>query len=232
MKLTARAGGYSSVVGQSVLLQDTTGRVVCQLALLNVGGEDHKQKCAEISQLVVESVNRNDSDLSGYVNNRHPFEVLALAQKHLARAHKGAFFDKEACAILARALLEQAGRSDPSMVAYKIKDSRGEYWQTVVDGHAYNFSVSSGGDAYTPAPARWVKCDERHPSVGGTYLTGQWTGLKKGLRQFKMRPRYFIIHENNKPTWYSLYSRYRLSQNIERFPQYWLDGMPGAPADD
>lgn len=60
MKITAKAGGYSSVVGQSVLLQDETGRVVCQLALLNVGEtleQSHKELCNEYAMLVVDAIN-------------------------------------------------------------------------------------------------------------------------------------------------------------------------------
>jgi hypothetical protein len=37
MNLTARVVPFSSVVGSSVTLHDKSGKVVCQLALLNTG---------------------------------------------------------------------------------------------------------------------------------------------------------------------------------------------------
>lgn len=57
MKLKATLGGYSSIVGQSILLQDETGRVVCQLAMLNIGDDGHKQKSEKFGQFVTDKIN-------------------------------------------------------------------------------------------------------------------------------------------------------------------------------
>lgn len=45
MNLTARVVPFSSVVGSSVTLHDESGKVVCQLALLNTG--PHTDDAAE-----------------------------------------------------------------------------------------------------------------------------------------------------------------------------------------
>lgn len=178
MKITARLGGYSSVVGQSILLQDETQRVVCQLALLNVGStleRSHKELCNEYGMHVVEAVNRKPAS---------------------------------------------------DMIAYKIKDSRGEYWQTTFEGKLYNFRQ---GDPFTPT--RWVDTRERHPAVGGTYFTGQWYGLTNGLKHFRIKRLYFIIHKGNSPQWYS-FEKSKGGSQKPAFPKCWLEGMPLPPPDD
>jgi len=229
MKITARAGGYSSVVGQSVLLHDETGRVVCQLALLNVGNtidRTHKELCNEYAMLVVDAVNANPATVSTQLNARHSIEVLSIMRGFCERAVKGLFLEADAARILGRAIAEQTGRVDPSMVAYKVKDSRGDYWQTTFEGKPYNFKT---GTPFTPA--QWVLCAEREPTVGGSYTVGHWIGPKNGLRQFRrLHNCYFIIHENNQPTWYQQ-KKDRYGNQLRAFPQYWLEGMPGAPED-
>lgn len=176
MKLTAKLGVYTSVVGQSIMLHDETGRVMCQLAMLNIGAEGHKQKSDKIGQFVVDKIN--------------------------------------------------SSQPSPERVAYKIKDSRGEYWQTRVNGQPYNFSPSP---EFTPT--RWVDTREREPTVGGTYFTGKWVGPTNGLRQFRRKLLYCIIHEDVGLRWYD-FRRDRLGNQQVAFPHCWLEGMPGAPPDD
>ncbi len=56
MFLTAKKVPYSSTVGQSVLLLDENGRVVCQLALLNVNaswcGQPARELASDIAELI------------------------------------------------------------------------------------------------------------------------------------------------------------------------------------
>lgn len=152
MKLTAKLGGYSSIVGQSIMLHDETGRVMCQLAMLNIGAEGHKQKSDKIGQFVVDKINCAD-----YTS----IEVRAAAH----------------------------------------------------------------------AMARWVDTREREPTVGGTYFTGKWVGPINGLRQFRIKRLYCIIHEDVGLRWYD-FRKDRLGNQLVAFPHCWLEGMPGAPPDD
>lgn len=176
MKFTAKLAGYSSIVGQSIMLQDESGRVICQLAMLNVGGEDHKASCAKIGQAVVDLVNRKDPA--------------------------------------------------PDMVAYKIKDSRGDYWQTTVEGHPYNFRI---GIHHTPM--QWIKTSERQPAVGGSYITGDYIDDGVLPRRFdRSRNRYVIILKKG-PTWreleYDIHGR-EIDRTIDP-PEYWLENLPPHP---
>lgn len=53
MKYTAQKVPYSSIVGQSVTLQDESGRMVCQFAILNpIGDGDHKQRAEKYADLL------------------------------------------------------------------------------------------------------------------------------------------------------------------------------------
>lgn len=53
MKLTAKKVPFSSIVGQSVTLHDASGKVVCQLAILNPQGDgDYKQKAEQYADLL------------------------------------------------------------------------------------------------------------------------------------------------------------------------------------
>lgn len=150
MKFTAKLAGYSSIVGQSIMLQDESGRVICQLAMLNVGGEDHKASCAKIGQAVVDRINEID------------YSSLEV-----------------------------------SMLNYRV--------------------------------ARWVRTNERQPTVGGTYMTGEWTMLdpnKDSVPHFKRTwPDHFVIYIHGKPTWFSISD----PKTPITAPEYWLDGMPAAP---
>lgn len=142
MKLTARLGGYSSIVGQSILLQTPSGMVACQLAMLNVGHtleESHAERCQKFGEFVVDKINGS--------------------------------------------------------------------------------------------PARWVDTRERHPTVGGTYFTGQWYGPMNGLRHFRIKRLYFIIHKDNQPQWYS-FEKTKWGSQKPAFPKCWLEGMPAPPPDD
>lgn len=146
MKLTAKLSSYSSVVGQSIMLHDGVGKVVCQLAMLNVGEtletyrQSHKELCNTYGEFVVDKINQQP-------------------------------------------------------------------------------------------PARWVDCREREPKVGGTYFTGKWVGPINGLRQFRRKLLYCIIHEDVGLRWYD-FRRDRLGNQRVAFPHCWLEGMPGAPPDD
>lgn len=158
MKVTAKLGSYSSVVGQSIMLHDGVGKVVCQLAMLNVGEtletyrQSHKELCNTYGQFVVDKINCVD-----YTS----MEVRAAAHEM----------------------------------------------------------------------ARWVDCREREPKVGGTYFTGKWVGPINGLRQFRRKLLYCIIHEDVGLRWYD-FRRDRLGNQRVAFPHCWLEGMPGAPPDD
>lgn len=143
MKLTAKLGIYSSVVGQSIMLQTPSGMVACQLAMLNVGStfeESHLERCQKFGEFVVDKINQQP-------------------------------------------------------------------------------------------PARWVDCREREPTVGGTYFTGKWVGPTNGLRQFRRKLLYCIIHEDVGLRWYD-FRKDRLGNQLVAFPHCWLEGMPGAPPDD
>lgn len=78
-------------------------------------------------------------------------------------------------------------------------------------------------------PAKWVRTNERQPAVGGTYMTGEWTTLdpnKDSVPHFKRTwPDHYCIFLEGKPTWFDVSSRQPITA-----PEYWLDGMPGAPA--
>ena len=54
MKITAKKVPFSSIVGQSVVLHDEAGKVVCQLAILNPSGEgDYRQRAEKYADLLV-----------------------------------------------------------------------------------------------------------------------------------------------------------------------------------
>lgn len=149
MKFTAKLAGYSSIVGQSIMLQEQSGRVICQLALLNVGGEDHKASCAKIGQAVVDRINAVDYS---------SLEVRMLA--HMV--------------------------------------------------------------------ARWVKTSERQPTVGGSYITGDYIEVLDNhpLHFRKTMDLYCIIHTDG-IKWYNQLNGGK-SPPVDP-PQYWFEGMPAHP---
>lgn len=79
------------------------------------------------------------------------------------------------------------------------------------------------------AVARWVKTSERQPTVGGSYITGDWceTGLGMPPHFRKDMFNFVIIDVDKGPTWYS--SLVPKNHGSIDQPQYWLEGLPKAP---
>lgn len=54
----AKAGAYSSVVGNNVMLRDASGRAVCILALMCIPGDNHKTVSIELADFIARAINK------------------------------------------------------------------------------------------------------------------------------------------------------------------------------
>jgi hypothetical protein len=87
MKLTAKKVPYSSVVGQSVMLQDETGRVVCQLAILSPIGEgDYRTVSGKYADAVCEAF--DDAAIHRILNMTDAEALAAVSPEELAEARR------------------------------------------------------------------------------------------------------------------------------------------------